>query len=353
MASCPVVLFCRAYCADLDTTTYGGDHVKRRKFIALLGGAAVVWPFGARAQQPAMPVIGYLSARSPEDTRHLLEAVLRGLGEQGFVEGQNVLIEHRYALGQYDRLPAMAAELIGRQVTVLTATGGENAAYAARGATSIIPIVFVIGGDPVREGFAASFNRPGGNATGITLLTNQLEPKRLGLLHQLLPSASNIGFLLNSTFAESERQLADAQEAARANKLQLHVLKADFDRDIDAAFETVAQQRLNALAVGAGPFFDTRREKIVGLAARYAVPTMYHFREFVAAGGLISYGVDPIDVYRQAGAYTGRVLKGAKAADLPIMQATKFEFVINLKTAKTLGLTVPEGLIAAADEVIE
>jgi putative tryptophan/tyrosine transport system substrate-binding protein len=212
---------------------------------------------------------------------------------------------------------------------------------------------FFVGGDPVREGFATSFTHPSGNATGITLLTNQLEPKRLGLLRQLLPSVSNIGFLLNSSFAQSEQQLADAQKAARAIELQLHVLKADFDRDIDAAFETVAQQRLNALAVGAGPFFDTRREKIVGLAAQYAVPTMYHFREFVVAGGLISYGVDPVDVYRQAGAYTGRVLKGTKPADLPIMQASKFEFVINLKTAKALGLIVPEGLIAAADEVIE
>jgi putative tryptophan/tyrosine transport system substrate-binding protein len=212
---------------------------------------------------------------------------------------------------------------------------------------------FFVGGDPVREGFATSFTHPSGNATGITLLTNQLEPKRLGLLRQLLPSVSKIGFLLNSSFAQSEQQLADAQKAARAIDLQLHALKADFDRDIDAAFETVAQQRLNALAVGAGPFFDTRREKIVGLAAQYAVPTMYHFREFVVAGGLISYGVDPVDVYRQAGAYTGRVLKGTKPADLPIMQASKFEFVINLKTAKALGLIVPEGLIAAADEVIE
>jgi len=209
----------------------------------------------------------------------------------------------------------------------------------------------VIGGDPVKEGFAASFNRPSGNTTGITLLTNQLEPKRLGLLRQLLPSAAKIGFLVNPGFAQSERQLADVHAAAGAINLQLRVLKADVDGDLDAAFEAIVQERVGALAVGAAPFFDTRRDKIVSLAARHAVPTMYHFRE--SAGGLISYGVDPVDVYRQAGVYTGRLLKGSKPADLPIMQASKFEFVINLNTAKALGLKVPEGIVAAADDVIE
>ena len=247
----------------------------------------------------------------------------------------------------------MAAELVRRQVSVLTTTGGENAAFAAKAATSKIPIVFVIGGDPVMEGFAANFNRPSGNATGITLLTNQLEPKRLGLLRQLLPSATKIAFLVNPGFAQSERQLTDVHAAAGAINLQLRVLKANVDGDLDAAFEAIAQEHVGALAVGAAPFFDTRRDKIVSLAARYAVPRMYHFRDFVTAGGLISYGVDPVDVYRQAGTYTGRLLKGSKPADLPIMQASKFEFVINLKTAKALGLKVPEGIVAAADDVIE
>jgi putative ABC transport system substrate-binding protein len=326
--------------------------MRRRDFIAGLTGLAAAWPLQARAQQP-IPVVGYLSARSPEDTGHLVDAVRRGLREEGFVEGQNVVIEYRYAVGDYDRLAPMAAELVRRQVSVLTTTGGENAAFAAKAATSKIPIVFVIGGDPVMEGFAANFNRPSGNATGITLLTNQLEPKRLGLLRQLLPSATKIAFLVNPGFAQSERQLTDVHTAAGAINLQLRVLKANVDGDLDAAFEAIAQEHVGALAVGAAPFFDTRRDKIVSLAARYGVPTMYHFREFVTAGGLISYGVDPVEVYRQAGTYTGRLLKGSKPADLPIMQASKFEFVINLKTAKALGLKVPEGIVAAADDVIE
>ena len=326
--------------------------MRRRDFIAGLTGLAAAWPLQARAQQP-IPVVGYLSARSPEDTGHLVDAVRRGLREEGFVEGQNVVIEYRYAVGDYDRLAPMAAELVRRQVSVLTTTGGENAAFAAKAATSKIPIVFVIGGDPVMEGFAANFNRPSGNATGITLLTNQLEPKRLGLLRQLLPSATKIAFLVNPGFAQSERQLTDVHTAAGAINLQLRVLKANVDGDLDAAFEAIAQEHVGALAVGAAPFFDTRRDKIVSLAARYGVPTMYHFREFVTAGGLISYGVDPVEVYRQAVTYTGRLLKGSKPADLPIMQASKFEFVINLKTAKALGLKVPEGIVAAADDVIE
>jgi putative ABC transport system substrate-binding protein len=326
--------------------------VNRRSFITLAGGMAAAWPLDVRAQR-AMPVIGYLSARSAGDTSHLIAAVRRGLGEQGFVEGQNVRIEYRFANGQYDRLPEMATELVHRGVTILTTTGGENAAHAAKAATSDIPIVFVIGGDPVKQGLAASFNRPDGNATGITLLTNLLEPKRLGLLRELVPSATAIGFLLNPSFAAAASQMADIQEAARAINLQVHVLRADTDSDLDAAFDTVVQRSLGALAVAAGPFFDTRREKLVALAARHAVPTMYHFREFAAAGGLVSYGIDPVEVYRQAGIYTGRVLKGTKPSELPVMQATKFEFVINLKTAKALGLDVPPGLSARADEVIE
>ncbi len=327
--------------------------MRRREFMALVGGAAAAWPLAARAQQAAAPVIGYLSARSPDDTAHLVAAFRKGLGEHGFVEGRNVTIEYRWALGQHDRLPAMAAELARRPVTVLSSSGGESAALAAKAATSTIPIVFLIGGDPVKQGFVTSFNRPDGNATGITLLTNTLEPKRLGLLRELMPQASALGVLVNPNFPPVQGQLSDVQTAARAIDLQVQVLRASTDSEIDAAFETVARQRIPALAIAADPFFDTRRDKLVALAARHAVPTMYHFREFVAAGGLVSYGVDPAEAYRQVGVYTGRVLRGAKPAELPVMQAIKFEFVINLKTAKALGLEVPPGLSARADEVIE
>jgi putative ABC transport system substrate-binding protein len=327
-------------------------HVERRQFVFALGGAAVAWPLAAGAQQPTMPVIGYLSARSPEDTAHLVPAFRQGLSEGGFVEGQNVTIEYRWALGQVDRLPALAVELAGRPVTILVTTGGESAALAAKAATSTIPIVFSMG-DPVKAGLAASYSRPGGNATGINILTETLEPKRLGLLRGLVPQAATIGFLLNPDFPAAESQSKDMQEAARAIGLQIHVLRANTDREIEAAFETVAQHRIAALAVAASPFFDTRRDTLVALAARYAVPTMYHFREYAAAGGLVSYGIDPIDTYRQVGVYAGRILKGAKPADLPVLQPTKFEFVINLKTAKALGLDVPLHLQQLADEVIE
>jgi putative ABC transport system substrate-binding protein len=326
--------------------------VKRREFIALIGGAAA-WPLMARAQQATLPVIGFLSARSPADTAHLVAAFRKGLGESGFIEGQNVTIESRWAIGQYDRLSAMAQEFVRRPVAVLVATGGEPAALAAKAATSTIPIVFTIGGDPVSEGLAASFSHPGGNSTGITFLTTQLEPKRLGLLHQLVPQATTIGFLLNPSFSRFASQLKDVQDAARVINLQIHILRATTDDEIDAAFEIIARQRITALSVAAAPFFDTRRDKLVALAARYAVPAMYHFREFAEAGGLVSYGTNIADGYRLAGIYTGRVLKGAKPADLPVIEATKFEFVINMKTAKTLGLDVPLGLSAAADELIE
>jgi putative ABC transport system substrate-binding protein len=297
-------------------------------------------------------VVGYLSARSPEDTSHLVAAFRRGLLENGYVEGQNVAIEYRWALGQVDRLPALAADLVGRPVTILVATGGESAALAAKAATSTMPIVFSMG-DPVKVGLAESYNRPGGNATGINLLTQTLEPKRLGLLHELVPQAATIGFLLDPNFPSAEDQAKDMQEAGRAVGLQIHVLRANTDREIEAAFETIAQHRIAALAVAASPFFDTRRNTLVALAARYAVPTMYHFREFAAAGGLMSYGIDPIDAYRQVGVYAGRVLKGAKPADLPVLQPTKFEFVINLKTAKALSLEIPARLLSFVDEVIE
>jgi putative tryptophan/tyrosine transport system substrate-binding protein len=300
-----------------------------------------------------MPVIGFLSSRSAGESAHLLAAFRRGLAENGFVEGQNVTIEYRWAQGEYDRLTAQAAELVHLPVTVLAATGGEPAALAAKSATSIVPIVFTVGGDPVKEGLAASFNHPGGNATGISLLTATLEAKRLGLLRELVPRASTIGVILNPNYPPAESQLNDVQEAARAINLKIQVLRSSTDREIDVAYETVAQQHIDALLVTADPFFDTRRAKLVALAARQKVPTMYHFREFPAAGGLVSYGVDFADVYRQVGIYTGRVLKGEKPADLPVMQASKFEFVINMKTAKALGLEVPATLLASADEVIE
>jgi putative tryptophan/tyrosine transport system substrate-binding protein len=327
--------------------------MRRREFITLLGGAAVGWPPAARAQQPAMPVVGYLSARSPEDTAHLVKAFRRGLSEAGFIEGQNVTVEYRWALGQADRLPGLAADLIGKPVTLFVTTGGESAALAAKAATSTIPIAFIIGGDPVKLGLAATYNRPGGNATGISILTETLEPKRLELLRELVPQARTIGAFLDPNFPLHERQLRDVREAARALDLQVQELRVSTDADIELAFETVARQRIAAVLVAARPFFDTRRDKLVTLAARHAVPTMYAFREFPAAGGLISYGVDARVVYRQIGVYAGGILKGEKPAELPILQPTKFELVINLKTAKALGLKVPLTLQVAADEVIE
>ena len=328
------------------------SHIRRREFIVTLGGAAA-WPLAARAQQPAMPVVGYLSARSPEDTAHLVKAFRRGLSEAGFIEGQNVTVEYRWALGQADRLPGLAADLIGKPVTLFVTTGGESAALAAKAATSTIPIAFIIGGDPVKLGLAATYNRPGANATGISILTETLEPKRLELLRELVPQARTIGAFLDPNFPLHERQLRDVREAARALDLQVQELRVSTDADIELAFETVARQRIAAVLVAARPFFDTRRDKLVTLAARHAVPTMYAFREFPAAGGLISYGVDARVVYRQIGVYAGGILKGEKPAELPILQPTKYELVINLKTAKALGLKVPLTLQVAADEVIE
>jgi ABC-type uncharacterized transport system substrate-binding protein len=324
--------------------------MKRRQFIQLIAAGVAAWPLAVRAE---MPVIGYLSARSPEDTGHLVEAFRRGLSEAGFVEGQNVTVEYRWARGQQDRLPDLAAELVRKPVTLLVSTGGESAALAAKGKTSTIPIAFIIGGDPVKLGLVASYQRPGGNATGITILSATLEPKRLELLRELMPNVSVIGALLDPNFPPYEAQLRDLREAARTLGLQVKDFRVSDDAAIDKAFEAIKDQNIAAVIVVAGPFFDTRRDKIVALAERHAVPTMYHFREFAEAGGLMSYGIDSRVSYRQIGVYAGGILKGEKPAELPVRQPTKFELVINLKTAKTLGLKVPLTLQVAADEVIE
>jgi putative ABC transport system substrate-binding protein len=324
--------------------------MKRRQFIQLIATGVAVWPLPVRAE---MPVIGYLSARSPEDTAHLIEAFRRGLSEAGFVEGQNVRVEYRFSRGQPDRLPELAADLVSQSVAILVSTGGESAALAAKAKTSTIPIAFIIGGDPVKLGLVTTYQRPGGNATGITILTATLEPKRLELLRELLPNVSVIGALLDPNFPPYEAQLRDLREAARALGLQVQEFRVSSDAAIDEAFETIKSQHIAALTVAAGPFFDTRRDKLVALAARHAVPTMYHFREFPEAGGLMSYGIDSRVTYRQIGVYAGGILKGEKPAELPVRQPTKFELVINLKTAKALGLKVPLTLQVAADEVIE
>jgi putative tryptophan/tyrosine transport system substrate-binding protein len=327
--------------------------MRRREFVTLLGGAAAAWPLVARAQQPAMPAIGFLSSRSPEDSAHLVAAFRRGLAEGAFVEGQNVAIEFRWARGQYDLLPAMAADLVSRRVNVLTTAGGEPSALAAKRATSTIPIVFGLGSDPISIGLVESWNRPGGNATGVTLLTRLMEPKRLGLLRDLVPGVPLIGVLLNPSFPSTERQLQDIEEAARSIDQRIVVAKASTDAELDAAFAALFKEGVGALLVCADPYFDTRRDRIVGFAQRQRLPAIYQFREYAVAGGLLSYGVSITDAYQQYGVYTANILKGAKPADLPVLQPTKFELVINLKTAKTLGIKISDNLLSLADEVIE
>jgi putative ABC transport system substrate-binding protein len=326
--------------------------VKRREFITMLSGAAV-WPLPARGQQPALPMIGFLNVASPAPLRRQIAAFHEGLKESGYVDGQNVAVEYRSAEGQYDRLPALAADLVRRQVSVIVAGGGAPAVLAAKAATTTIPIVFSIGTDPVALGFVGSLNRPSGNITGVYHFATGLEAKRLGLLHEMVPKVTTIAVLVNPNYSDAESQLRDVQEAAASLAIQLVVVRANAESDFDAAYSTVVQQRSGALLVCASPFFNTRREQLVVLAARHALPTIYEWRDFAAAGGLMSYGTSLADAYRQVGVYGGLILKGAKPTDLPIVQATKFEFVINLSTAKALGIEVPPALSARADEVIE
>ena len=327
--------------------------MRRREFITLLGGAAVAWPLAAGAQQAVMPVVGYLSSNSPDEGESRAAAFRRGLQESGYVVGQNVAIEYRWAEQQIDRLPAMAADLVKRHVAVI-ATGTTPAVLAAQAATTTIPIVFEMGSDPVRLGLVANLNRPGGNVTGVTNLIVELTPKRLELLHELLPTVKVMALLVNS--ADRNLALAQAREvlsAARDRGLELHVLNAANESDFDAVFAEIKRLRVGGLVIGAGSVFVRGVNKLAALTVRHAVPAIDLYRDFVAAGGLMSYGSDVLDSYRLAGVYTGRVLKGENPAELPVMQATKFELVINLKTAKALGLTVPMSLLGRADEVIE
>ena len=328
--------------------------MRRRQFITLLGGAAATWPLAARAQQAGKIYrIGFLSGRSPGESASAVVAFRKGLGETGYTEGKNLGIEFRWAEGQYERLPALAADLVRRQVAVIAATGGPASGQAAKAATATIPIVFLSGADPVHEGLVASLNRPGGNATGVNPLLPAMEGKRLGFLREVVPNAALIGVLANPATPFFDLQVNDVQETTRRVGQQVHILRASSDENIEAAFTTMAELRAGALLVCADPFMLSRRERLVALAARHTIPAIYEVREYAIAGGLMSYGVSLADAYRMAGVYTGRILNGERPAELPVLQPTKFELVINVKTAKAIGVKISDDLLSLSDEVIE
>jgi putative ABC transport system substrate-binding protein len=327
--------------------------MKRREFITLIGGAAVVWPLGARAQQPAMPVIGFLYSAVPNSVAPYLAAFRQGLKEAGYIEGQNVTIEYRWAEGQYERLPEIAADLVRHPVALIVAAGGIVTARAAKAATTTIPIVFSVGDDPVKLGLINSLSLPGGNLTGVSILTTGLEAKRLEVLHEAVPGASVIGLLVNSNFPDVETQRKDVLAAAQGLGLQITVLNANSERDIDTAFATLVERRVGALLVASSPFLAGRREQLVALATRHAIPAIFEWPEYVTLGGLMSYGTNLADGYHQVGIYAGKILKGVKPAELPVQQLVKVELVINLKTARALGLTFPLSLLGRAERVIE
>jgi len=326
--------------------------VRRREFITLLGGAAA-WPLAARAQQTAMPVIGFLSFRSEADATDSVAAFRKGLGEVGYIEGRNVAVEYRWADARLDRLPMLAEELVRLPVAVLAAVAGQQTPRAAQTATKTIPIVFGIGEDPVKAGLVPDINRPPGNMTGVTFLSAGLGAKRLGMLRQLVPDADLIGLLANQNSPQGQEQIQDVADAAKSLRQQLTILNGSNDQEIDAAFTSLAERRVKALLVAADPSYDPRRNRLIALSEQYAIPTLYHFRDFPLAGGLACYGASISDLYRQVGIYVGRILHGDKPADLPVMLPTKFEFVINLKTARALKLDIPPTMLALADEVIE